>query len=374
MTTGAQHKLQQALNGIYLACVLAFAGAVAHNHYQLISHPYPLDYNEAGMLVVTDTIAGGDNPYALASQPTRISIYPVLYNVVVAPFTRVFGNSLELHRLIAGVCILLCAALCYAVCRRESGTRIDSLAAAVAVYAGLLFYSTPIASPTAMGLLLFLGALAVPMFRGYSTPSLAVAIVLGILAFHTKQYFIACLGYIALFLFLAVSKQRAIGFGVITAIAFLAVLALVCLTSPYYLEDTFFAVSSAARYTSTDAIVLIQLREYAVILLPALLILAVVLARQCLRYLQPGSLAPGLARAERPVNLVNFDRPLLARAASSGCAAPARWWFSYWCLARTAGTTCPTCSNWYPRSCWWGYSRHCVRCRPGNGRSGSWWC
>ena len=247
MTKNLPIKLGIAINSLYLICVISFVIAIAHNHAKLISHEFPLDYNEAGMLVITSTIAHGGNPYSLESQPSQMSVYPPLYNIFVAPLSRVFGNTLELHRIFSGLFIMACAALCFYLCRRDSGARAESFIAAALVYAGLLFYSTPIASPNGLGLFLFLAAITVPWVNGFSTRSLAVTIVLGILAFYTKQYFIACLGYVALYLFLAESKKHAICFGLAALAAFIVVLALVCYTSPYYLEDTFFAVQSGSK-------------------------------------------------------------------------------------------------------------------------------
>ena len=98
----AQAGFGTIINSLYLIAVGFFALAIAYNHLQIITHEYTLDYNETGMLVTTATIAEGGNPYSLESQPIRISLYPVLYNVLVAPLTRVFGNTLELLVLLTG--------------------------------------------------------------------------------------------------------------------------------------------------------------------------------------------------------------------------------------------------------------------------------
>ena len=156
MTANYLAKLGIALNSIYLACIILFAVGITYNHIQLISHDYPLDYNEGGMLAITSTIEQGGNPYSLQSQPARISVYPILYNLLVAPLSQAFGATLELHRLVAGLFILASCAILFYVCRKESAARTESFAAATLLYAGLLYYSTPIASPNSLGLFLFL--------------------------------------------------------------------------------------------------------------------------------------------------------------------------------------------------------------------------
>ena len=273
MTTSLSTRAGVALNWIFLICVAVFIIAIAHNHAQLIAHAFPLDYNEGGMLVTTSTIIEGGNPYSIASQPTHVSLYPVLYNIVVAPLASVFGNTFELHRAVSGFFILACCALCFYLCRRESAGVVESLTAAAILYAALLYYSTPVASTNSFGLFLFLSAITIPWVNGFSTRSLAVAIVLGVLAFYTKQYFVACLGYVALYIFLAVSKKRAVYFGVAATAMFIATLAVVCYTSPYYLEATFFAVRGGYRMAASEEHIFTQLQEYAQIYLPLLLAL-----------------------------------------------------------------------------------------------------
>ncbi|CAA0106086.1 Uncharacterised protein [Halioglobus japonicus] len=311
MTTRLPTRPGAALNWLYLLCVAVFVIAIAQNHWQLIAHAFPLDYNEGGMLVTTSTILQGGNPYSIASQPTHISLYPVLYNIVVAPLASVFGNTFELHRAVSGFFILACCALCFYLCRKESAGRVESLTAAAMLYAAMLYYSTPVASTNSFGLFLFLAAITIPWVNAFSTRSLAVAIVLGVLAFYTKQYFVACLGYVALYVFLAVSKKRAIYFGVAATVVFIAVLAWVCYTSPYYLEATFFAVRGGYRMAASDAHVFTQLQEYALIYLPVLVILVGAIAARWYFIIALKASSGEAVRGDAAVNLARFDKPLL---------------------------------------------------------------
>ncbi len=311
MDTQLQARFGRIFNSLYLIAVGVFALAIAYNHLQIITHEYTLDYNETGMLVTTATIAEGGNPYSLESQPIRISLYPVLYNVLVAPLTRVFGNTLELHRAVNGLFILASCAICFYLCRRNNVTRTESFTVAVLVYAGLLFYSTPIASTNGLGLFLFLAAITVPWAYGFSTRSLAVSIGLGILAYLTKQYFLACLGYVALYLFLAESKKRAIYFSLAAFLALIIVLAIVAYTSPYYLEATIFAVQSSAKMAASDEHLAAQVREFVQIYLP---LLAIVIAAAVYRIYNKFFVSDQSARdsqQSRGANVFGLDKPLL---------------------------------------------------------------
>jgi hypothetical protein len=79
------------LNKLYLLCGIFLLAALFYNHFQLVRFEIPLDYNEAMVPTVTATIVNGDSPFSLESQPARTSLYPVLFNLVVAPLTLIFG-------------------------------------------------------------------------------------------------------------------------------------------------------------------------------------------------------------------------------------------------------------------------------------------
>ncbi len=312
MTTTQWPRPGLAYQATLLVCVVFFTAALAVNHLKLVSHEYPLDYNEGGMLVTTASLVKGESPYSIASQPAHISLYPIMTNILVAPLARVFGNTFELHRIVCAIFILACCALCYYLCRRASGGRTESFIAAALCYAALLHYSTPVASTNSLGLFLFLSAITVPWVNGFSTRSLAVAILLGILAFYTKQYFVACLGYVALYMFLTESKRRAIYFGLASLAAFSAVLVVVYYTVPFYLEATLFAVGSAYIVYAYNEYVVGQLGEYMQIYLPLLIMLTcAAVYRWYLKRRSPAPEGPGSQRG-RPVNLRHFDQPLLA--------------------------------------------------------------
>lgn len=314
MNLNLKNRLGAAMNSLYLVCLVGFAVAIAHHHTQLVFSEYPLDYNEGGMLVTTDTISRGGNPFSLENQPARISLYPVLFSVIVAPVSRIFGNTLELHRMLVGLFVLASCALCYYLCRSNSGSRTESFTAAALCYAALLYYSTPVAGPNGLGLFFFFLAITIPWMYEFSTRSLMLAIVLGILAFYSKQYFVASLGYIALYMFLAVSKLRAVYFGLAALATFIVVLAFVSYTSPYYLADTFFAVfQSSAILASSDAFLVSQSKEFLQHNLPVLVILVLAILYRWRSKAVLGFPLEQNSQSEGFVNLFDLDKPLLQR-------------------------------------------------------------
>lgn len=235
---------------LYSAGLIIFAGLIAYNHFRIISAPTPIEAYEGTTLYITGLIAHGHNPYAFAFQPEATDVYPPLYNMVIAPLTLVFGDTLQLHRLVCGICIVLSSGL-LAVAARRSGARwIDCASAAVIAYGALIYYSTAIAGISALGELLFLASVLVPWLWDWSGRSLVVSVVCGILAFYTKQYFLLSLGIVSVYLFLATSKTWALIYASAAAGALAASLVVVHLTSPYFLADTVFAMRTVAAVFS----------------------------------------------------------------------------------------------------------------------------
>jgi hypothetical protein len=249
-------------NSIYLVITIVVILGLLHNHYQMIISPIPLDYNEAAQPTITATITSGENPYTIKNQPARSSVYPVLYNIIVAPLTKIFGNTLELHRSVVAIFIWASCLLCYAATYKQSKSIPNSLACATLYYAALLFYSTPIASPNSLGLFFFLASIFTPWAYNFSNKSLAVALIFGILAFYGKQYFIASLGYLALYLFIAVSKKKGLIFGVFSLFTLILSLIAIHRKSPYFLDNTIFSVKTATSIINSNQVMLNQIKLF----------------------------------------------------------------------------------------------------------------
>jgi uncharacterized membrane protein YvlD (DUF360 family) len=279
------------------------------------------------MLSITAMVTRGENPYTYENQPVRAVVYPVLYNIIVAPLSSVFGNSLPLHRTVAGLFILMACAFCYVIARRQTNSRKESFAMAALWYAALLYYTTPVSSPNSLGVLLFIASVSIPWLYNFSSRSLCVALALGILAFFSKQYFVACLGYIALYLFIGVSKRTGLLFGIASLILLLLTLGLVNYTSPYFLDNTFFSVRYIAGQVSSYETAFKQLLEFGQINLPLLIILLLEVAR---KLVGQDSVLETVAAAGPPqvkqglINPFDMDAPLINTGVNY-------FWFCFTC-------------------------------------------
>jgi hypothetical protein len=231
---------------ILVALTCGLLAYLAWHHWQLITSPVPLDVFENAMPFITGLIAEGGNPYRFENQPLYTNVYPPLYNLLAAPLSHLFGNSLLFHRCLSGAFIIASCGLCHAAARRCGAGHGYAFAAATLLYAALLYFSTPVASASSTGLFLYLLCLLVPWCRNFSHGSLLLSACCGVLAFYGKQYFAAAPAFLALYLLLFVSRRGAALYVAAVATLLVASVALVYATSPYYFDNTLFAVRAAA--------------------------------------------------------------------------------------------------------------------------------
>lgn len=142
----------------------------------------------------------------------------------------------------------------------RNNIRIIYACAGVAVlYASLLYYQTSIARPDAFGLLLFMLSIYLPYFMRYTNMSLALSIVIGVLAFYTKQYYILSCIYVGTYLFLFVSKRMGILFTLtFTLVTVTSVVIMNHMYNVYFLNTIFAFKCTSLSYRYLFA----QLRRY----------------------------------------------------------------------------------------------------------------
>ena len=275
MLASRRNRFDQLLTVLYALALTAFVAALLHHHWQIISAQFPLDYYEGTTLLITQIIADGGNPYTREYQPWAMYVYPPLFNMVVAPFTWLVGNSLQLHRIACGLFILVSCFLVARIVWRQGTDLLESLSAAGLLYAALLFFITPISSTNAMGVLLFLVMIYVPLVQRFSIRSLVLSALLGIAAFYTKQYFILAIGLLCSWVFLYQSRLRGVWVGGLFFGLLMASLWPVHLSSPYYLDNTLFSTAIAADRLQSTEIALRQYKDFAVLYWPLLLLASI---------------------------------------------------------------------------------------------------
>jgi hypothetical protein len=208
---------------------------------RLISFPYQLEYREGAVFLTTEGLLHGINPYTLENNPLYINVYGIAYNLFVLPLAFVFGNSLALHRIVSAAFIFGQVGLVILVLRQRKISWLLAVIAGLFIWLGQLASTSPLARPDTLGEFLFLGSLFAPYFFGFNLASVIAGLVFGIAGFYTKPYFILGLPILLSYLFLFVSKKKAIlaGFGAL--IGLLATALIVNLFFEAYFLNTIYS-------------------------------------------------------------------------------------------------------------------------------------
>ena len=222
---------------------------LADYSWTIISTPYPAEYREESILLMTDFLIHGNNPFTLANHPLMTNNYGFLYNLVVLPFAILFGNTLAVHRAIS---ILFIFASCILIVLTLLTLKVAwpfAVAGGTIVMASLLFSGIPLSHPDGLGEFFFLLAILLPFYRKFDTPALIISGAAGILAFLAKPYFLLAVGVVGAYIFLFVSKKK----GVIYAAGVSGALLLILYGINVFLECYFLDVilNNAGNASST---------------------------------------------------------------------------------------------------------------------------
>ena len=225
-----RNRIRLGLTAVAALLAVGALGYIAYLQIKFIQYPGPMELRECAMLLSTDLLNRGGNPYNTENLPTYINVYGVGYNWLVLPFAKVFGFGFATHRAVSAAFTLLCSVWLFIVMR---GRRRYLLAftAAVLFYADLAArtmpdqapFGTPMSSlacPDAPGFLLFLISVFYPWRDGFKTRSLVVSSLAGAAAFFVKPYFIVGTPVVLAYVFLFRSKSRGLTYGGLFAAVF----------------------------------------------------------------------------------------------------------------------------------------------------------
>ncbi len=202
--------------------------------------PWPLEFREGAALTTTDLLLTGENPFAVAHQPSRLNVYGIGYPIAVLPFAWLLGNTFFAHRL-ASLLFLTVAAGLFALLLRTDGASIPAAALGSLFLFSVLVQDLSIsARPDGLAFLLMLGALAAAHISQYRPLGLALCGLLSIAGFFTKPYVVVVAPLVGLYLFLFVSKSRAIAFATATGVALVVACELADRRLDCYFTNTFF--------------------------------------------------------------------------------------------------------------------------------------
>lgn len=192
----------------------------------------PQEMREAAPLLTTLAFLAGHNPYALATLPGPASLYGPLYPLVAVPFAMLLGPGLAAMRIANGVAIIAASVILFRLCRRQGADRIAAALGTALALAGWLYWVGPTVRPDGLALALCLGGVALftrkaPGWRGFLP-----ALVLWLLAFAAKLYFVFPAFVAALWTFCTGRVRLGIAFAAAAAAGVTASIVLLALLFP----------------------------------------------------------------------------------------------------------------------------------------------
>ena len=234
---------------LLLSCIIMFVLSLK-NHYNFLVYPYQLEYREGAGLSAAQDFLQNENPYDLSQQPQHTYIYGFLYPYLVSKAANVYGNTLFVHRAFTYFFLTATSVIIFFVLLRMKAGWIFSFAGLVFLQQSLINASnTSTSRPEGLGIFLMTFGIIIPWFWNYNRISLYASIVLGILGFLTKQYYLFVIPAIVVYLFLFVSKKKAMEYFLTSVVSLILTLVILDYVFPLYLSNTLFTHLHYATYS-----------------------------------------------------------------------------------------------------------------------------
>lgn len=248
----ALFAISASLNMALLAACCFYGFKLVHYHLEVIKNPSMLEYREGAMLLSADIMADGVSPYDAENQPLYSNNYGALYPLLGVPVILISGPNLIYFRAISAVFIWLTLLLIAFVLIKKKVPVLYALSGTLALYAVLLYSTTPLVRPDSLGLFLFCVSIFLPYLYGYSRSSLLISVIAATLAFYAKPYFILGAPLLAIYLFLAGEWRKGFLYGISVGIFFTLTFLLIRFTQEFYFYNTVYvniiAASNVGEY------------------------------------------------------------------------------------------------------------------------------
>ncbi|PZV16471.1 MAG: hypothetical protein DCF20_08135 [Pseudanabaena sp.] len=237
-----KQPIQSVFEGCFFLVLGYFLVKLLLNHYKIIVNPFQNEFREGAILLSTKSLFTGVNLYDLVNQPQFTNVYGIFYHLIVYPFAKIFGVNLPVHRAVTAIFIIsTCIGLFWLMYKQLKISFLLCLSGSIILYYQLIYLVNPLARPDGLGLFIFLCGLFIPWQYQFSTTSLIVSIILGILGLLTKPYFFLLIPYIFLYLFIFKSKLSSIKYGLLSLVALLITVLTTNFLFESYFNNTFFA-------------------------------------------------------------------------------------------------------------------------------------
>ncbi|ANI98908.1 hypothetical protein A8O14_01635 [Polynucleobacter wuianus] len=244
---------------IYLVTTGVFLWIISY-HLNLIISPIQQEYREGAQLILSKDFSQGIYPYSFASVPLDTNPYGIFYQLVSYYPVKAFGSTFLVHRALSSVFLIASLLIALTVLIKNEVWLPLSLTTISLIYVSLLFGSTPLARPDALGELLFLGAVFIPYLKKFNYPSLLASCGILFLIFFTKLYFVTAFFIVLLYLFIFISKKKSLIYGLLFSVVFATWLSISYFFTDVYINQV---IGSMAKATSlSNAVLRLQLNFY----------------------------------------------------------------------------------------------------------------
>lgn len=244
-------KLKKYLYNSVLIILAVFSAYTLYqsvnSHLQFIKYPYQQEFREGAVLPATGHFVNNENPFDMKYQPQDTYVYGFFYPWLTSHFAKIYGNTLEVHRWISYIFILLTCLLIFLTLNHLKVNPVFSFAAAVILHQSLVSNGLiSLARPEGLGIFLFVMGILVPWRFKFSYISCLISIFLAIAGFLTKPYYIFAIPVIMIYLFIFVNKRKAVIYGCISILFIIITLFSVNLVFESYLNNTIFHPGNVA--------------------------------------------------------------------------------------------------------------------------------
>lgn len=253
---------------------------------RMVVSPAPQEMREAAPLLTTLAFLAWRNPYALATLPDPANLYGPLYPLIAVPFAWAWGASPVAMRLASASCLVIAGATLYRLCRRQGAARLTALLGTLLGVAGWLYWVGPTVRPDGLGLALMLGGTALFLRAPPSWQGFLPALVLWLLAFATKIYFVFPAFVAAAWTFATGRFRLGLAFAAAAVAGLAATVLGLSLLFPAWAAVVLGASLGATAYDARH--LLRQTLDWALFSLPLLAMLAALVVRAGRRPVRPG--------------------------------------------------------------------------------------
>jgi hypothetical protein len=216
---------------------------------------YLLEYREYAVILSTDLLLKGLNPYAIELQPLAMNVYGIVYNLLVLPFAMLFGSSPAIHRIVSSFFVIAASGLLLWGLRASRVSWSMSFVGAITFFAFLATGYSMLSRPDGLGEFLLLAGIVVPFVLRFSVTGLILSVLLSMLGFFTKPYFILGAPFLAAYLFVFESKIKGLLYSLAVALSLLLLIPIVHALCETWLTNTIFNHINndvSGQYTSVE--------------------------------------------------------------------------------------------------------------------------